>query len=152
MKLKLLLTFAAVSCSLVFSATSFAARDLSQKIDSQSPFSSLEKYKRITRNTYINKKNTNAIKFGLKNQQISVVGLYVTKEGELGHWSSTQCKLSENTLTCRYIGAHTPGEITFTWKDKGTLVSNHTPASDSKSHKTVWLKASYYTEVSTKLK
>ncbi len=140
MKIKLLLTFAAVSCSLIFSATSFAAKDSSQKIDGQSPFLSLEKYKRITRNTYINKKNTNAIKFGLKNHQISVVGLYVTKQGDLGHWSSKRCELYKNTLTCQYIGSHTPGEITFRWNDNGTLVSNHTPASGSKSHITVWRK------------
>lgn len=147
MKLKLL-TFAVVSCSLIFSATSLAARDLSQKIDDQSPFSSLEKYKKITRNTYINKKNTNAMKFGLKGDEISVVGFYVTKENELGFWITRDCKLDNKALTCIYsTSSHYTGSITFKGKSTKAVISDHVPTSRNKSHRTVWLKVSDYDKV-----
>ena len=119
----------------------FCGWDLSQKIDGQSPFSSLEKYKKIIQNTYTNKKNTNAIKFGLKRNEIAVVAFYKTKDDELGFWISRDCKLHNNALTYIYsTSSQYIGSITFESKGIDTVISNHMPNSGSKSHKTVWKK------------
>ncbi len=76
---------------------------------------------------YLNKNETNAIKFNNKNGRYSVVGMYYTKKTKtLGTWRGKKCQAQgKSQLSCKFKSSHRQkGIITFVVNSDGTLKSS----------------------------
>ena len=78
-----------------------------------------------TKKVYVSKNATNAIKFNLKDDKYTVVGLYLAKKGNLGTWAGKKCVVkSSSNLICKFKSSHgRQGMISFTETKDGSLQS-----------------------------
>ena len=78
-----------------------------------------------TKKVYVSKNATNAIKFNLKDDKYTVVGLYLGKEAYLGTWTGSNCKaINSSQLTCTFKSSHgRKGTISFTAAKDDSLQS-----------------------------
>ena len=78
-----------------------------------------------TKKVYVSKNATNAIKFNLKDDKYTVVGLYLGKGGYLGTWTGKKCEVkSSSRLICTFKSSHgRQGMISFTETKDGSLRS-----------------------------
>ncbi|MBV53724.1 MAG: hypothetical protein CL816_06685 [Coxiellaceae bacterium] len=96
-----------------------------------------------TEKVYVSENATNAIKFNLKDENYTVVGLYLGKRENLGTWTGKKCEVkSSSRLICQFKSSHgRQGMISFTETKDGSLQSTlqyKRKGKETESHRWTW--------------